>query len=167
MKKVFSYVILDAGDKMKKKLLLIVTLLFILTGCSSTDTNITMLTCRGMFDIDEYTSFATEHIMYAEGDEVHMITSTEIVRSTQEELLTDYRERLNEARDIFNRLPFYTFNVFEEEDVITTVRMINYKRINKEDLLLVDDSIERLIRDGRVSLSLTREFYESNGAICE
>ena len=149
---------------MKKKLLVVPLLLFILTGCGNSE--MTMLTCRATFAIDEYTEFASEHIMYAVGDDVHVVTSTESVRSEQEELLDDYRGRLNEIKDTFNRLPFYTFNVFEEEGIITTIRMVNYKRINMDDLLTLDSNNQQLMRNGRVSLNVMREFYEENGAIC-
>ena len=151
--------------KMKKKLAIIPFLLIVLTGCGRN--NLTVLTCTNLVEVNENTRLSTEFMIFAEGDEVVKLTSTETIKTEDSDLLAKYRQALEEISAIYNQVPFFENSMFENDGLLTIITMVNYRKINFEDLIRINPNNESLVENGRVSLRLLRELYDSTGAVCE
>jgi len=149
---------------MKKILFIVPIALLFLTGCGSE--SYTKTVCTNTVDINESTTLAAEYSIYAEGDIVHILSSTEALKSDDKELLDDYKQKLSEVYGVYSQVPYYFNAIFEEEGYLTSITTVNYFKVNTDDLIKIDENNANIISDGIVSLSVLRELYESNGAVC-
>lgn len=106
--------------------------------------------------------------VYYQKDVVNKVQTTEKITSTSKETLATYKKAIEDLYSNFNGIKHYNYDIVIEGDTLTSKTDINYSKININDLLKIDSSIEQLLnKDNKISLEKIKEVYESTGAICK
>ena len=148
-----------------KKLLIIPIFILLLTGCGGE--SLTRTVCTNTNSLSEDALLASEYVIYALGDSVHILVSTESIRSENPDVLEHYRKTIEDIYLQYNRVPFYNNSIHTEDGFLTSITMVNYNRVNLDDLIRIDENNAAIIENGRVSLRILLEMYKDSGAICE
>ena len=68
----------------------------------------------------------------------------------------------------FDNIENYKYNVIIEENTLTSTVNIDYTKIDINELLEIDSSVQQLLNDNKkVDLDKITQVYESAGAVCE
>lgn len=145
-----------------KKIVLLITFLLFITGCDDTQN----ITCK-MTDQNQESKVSSQHVIIYRGDRVVTLRSTEIIETNNMDLST-LQKHLNSYYQKFNNLEYYTnINMIENNKLISKT-MINYDKIDIDQLQKLDSSIKILL-DHHHQLSKKKlvQKYLDQGAICK
>lgn len=151
---------------MKKGLIVLVVMLLVLvTGCTSSKEE--KMVCARTSTMNGI-KLNLKYQVYYQKDVVNKVQTTEKITSTSKETLATYKKAVEDLYSNFNGIKHYNYDIAIEGDTLTSKTDINYSKININDLLKIDSSIEQLLnKDNKISLEKIKEVYESTGAICK
>lgn len=150
---------------MKKIIVLGIALLVFLTGCGNEPEQKMVCTRTGNMNGIKM-DFRYE--VYYQGQDVNKVETTEIIESDSEETLNTYKTTIENLYGNFDNIDNYKYNVVIEGNTLTSTTDINYAKIDMDQLLEVDSSIQQLLNDNnKVDLEKVTSVYEQAGATCE
>lgn len=151
---------------MKKGLIVLAVMLLVLvTGCTSSKEE--KMVCTRTSTMNGI-KLDLNYQVYYQKDVVNKVQTTEKITSTSKETLAIYKKAVEDLYSNFNGIKHYNYDIAIEGDTLTSKTDINYSKINIDDLLKIDSSIEQLLnKDNKISLEKIKEVYESTGAICK
>lgn len=151
---------------MKKGLIVLAVMLLVLvTGCTSSKEE--KMVCTRTSTMNGI-KLNLNYQVYYQKDVVNKVQTTEKITSTSKETLATYKKAVEDLYSNFNGIKHYNYDIAIEGDTLTSKTDINYSKININDLLKIDSSIEQLLnKDNKISLEKIKEVYESTGAICK
>ena len=153
---------------MKRKYLflaVIISVMFLVTGCSSNSKEKTM-TCSRTMDQNEMKTSLSYKISY-KGDYVTRVKSEESIETSDTSTLNTYKEQIEKIYSPYKDIKFYQYNVTINGNKLVSTVDINYEKIDTKKLIEIDSANSQLIKNGKVKLSDVRSLYEQLGATCK
>ena len=150
---------------MKKSFIILGILLLLVTGCGQTQAEEKMVCTRtvNMNNVE----MDLRYEVYYEGDNVNKVQSTEKVISDDEATLQTYQDQVESIYSNFDNVEHYNYEVSIEGDTLTSTTDIDYTKIDMNQLLEIDSSVEQLLNDnGKIDLDNITKVYEQAGATC-
>ncbi len=158
---------------MKRVVILGIALLVLATGCGQ-QTNYNYTTNKEDQMICTRTANANglemdfHYEVYYQGNDVNKVQTTEKITSDSNELLQTYQQQIKSLYSNFDNIEHYNYDVKIEGNTLISTTDINYQKMNIDELVNVDSSIEQLLNDDRkIDLDKITQVYEQLGATCE
>ncbi len=149
---------------MKKIIVLGIVLLTLATGCTSTKEKKMVCTRTATMNGMEM-DFRYE--VYYQGKNVNKVKTTEKITSDSEETLTSLESQTKTLYSNFDNIENYKYNITINGNTLTSTTDINYQKIDIDELLKIDSSIQQLLNDNnKIDLDKITQVYEQTGAIC-
>ena len=149
---------------MKKKTLLLILVIGIITGCApKTGTmTCTMKTypTKGITIRSTYTAEYKNNI-------VRTLETTEQVTAEDKDNLEVYEERIQELYQGYQGIDYYQNKTEIKGNTLTSTTNINYEKVDTDKLIEVDSDNGGIIKNGKVNIDDLREMYEQNGCNCK
>ena len=150
---------------MKKIIILGVALLILVTGCGTKQEK--KMICTRTSNMNGVKIDLRYEVTY-QGNNVNKVESTEKVESDSKETLNTYKEAVENLYSNFDNIENYKYNVIIEGYTLTSTVNIDYTKIDINELLEIDSSVQQLLNDNKkVDLDKITQVYESAGAVCE
>lgn len=153
---------------MKRKYLflaVIISVMFLVTGCSSNSEEKTM-TCSRTMDQNEMKTSLSYKISY-KGDYVTRVKSEESIETSDTSTLDTYKEQIEKIYSPYKDVKYYQYNVTIDGNKLISTVDINYEKIDTDELIKIDSANSQLINDGKVKVSSVKSLYEQLGATCK
>ena len=153
---------------MKRKYLflaVIISVMFLVTGCSSNSEEKTM-TCSRTMDQNEMKTSLSYKISY-KGDYVTRVKSEESIETSDTSTLNTYKEQIEKIYNPYKDVKYYQYNVTIDGNKLISTVDINYALIDTDKLIEIDSANSQLIKDGKVKISDVKSLYEQLGATCK
>lgn len=153
---------------MKRKYLflaVIISVMFLVTGCSSNSKEKTM-TCSRTMDQNEMKTSLSYKISY-KGDYVTRVKSEESIETSDTSTLDTYKEQIEKIYSPYKDVKYYQYNVTIDGNKLISTVDINYEKIDTDELIKIDSANSQLINDGKVKVSSVKSLYEQLGATCK
>lgn len=153
---------------MKRKYLflaVIISVMFLATGCSSNSEEKTM-TCSRTMDQNEMKTSLSYKISY-KGDYVTRVKSEESIETSDTSTLDTYKEQIEKIYSPYKDVKYYQYNVTIDGNKLISTVDINYEKIDTDKLIKIDSANSQLINDGKVKVSSVKSLYEQLGATCK
>ncbi len=153
---------------MKRKYLflaVIISVMFLVTGCSSNSEEKTM-TCSRTMDQNEMKTSLSYKISY-KGDYVTRVKSEESIETSDTSTLDTYKEQIEKIYSPYKDVKYYQYNVTIDGNKLISTVDINYEKIDTDKLIKIDSANSQLINDGKVKVSSVKSLYEQLGATCK
>ena len=153
---------------MKRKYLflaVIISVMFLVTGCSSNSEEKTM-TCSRTMDQNEMKTSLSYKISY-KGDYVTRVKSEESIETSDTSTLNTYKEQIEKIYNPYKDVKYYQYNVTIDGNKLISTVDINYEKIDTDELIKIDSANSQLINDGKVKVSSVKSLYEQLGASCK
>ena len=149
---------------MKKVFIVLGVLLLLVTGCGKEDAG--KMVCTRTTNMNNV-EMDLRYEVYYEGNNVNKVQSTEKVISEDAETLQTYQEQVKNIYSSFDNVDHYNYDVSIEGDTLTSTTDIDYTKIDMDQLLKIDSSIDQLLNDnGKIDLDKITQVYEQTGATC-
>ncbi len=153
---------------MKRKYLflaVIISVMFLVTGCSSNSEEKTM-TCSRTMDQNEMKTSLSYKISY-KGDYVTRVKSEESIETSDTSTLNTYKEQIEKIYNPYKDVKYYQYDVTIDGNKLISTVDINYEKIDTDELIKIDSANSQLINDGKVKVSSVKSLYEQLGASCK
>lgn len=160
--------------KIAKILVVFVGVIF-LAGCDTNDlfgsiNNKSITKCT--LDSDQSANgykLNSEYNIYATGNVVTSVKTTEVVTSDKEEILKYFQNTLNTQYEAANKsYGGYSFDIKKSDNKITSNVTIDYNKMNLKKFVQDNASMKSYInKDNKITLSGAKKLYESLGATCK
>ena len=157
--------------------LLIVSLLFLLTGCGEETTNdvsndtpeqMTMHCEASTRDVVNGYETTSDYTIYYTDTYVDKVVTVETVTSESTELLDTMEEYVNTTYEATNSAyGGYTYEVIREDGSVVSNVTIDYNKMNLEQYVTDQPSLAQYVEDGKFLVDGIIEIYENTGATCE
>ena len=98
---------------------------------------------------------------------VQKLTSTDQVTVEDKSYLDIYEEKLNELYEPYKNLEYYKNNIKIRNKTLTSTTIINYAKIDTDQLIKIDEGNGQLIKNGKVNIDDLKKAYKQNGFSCK
>ena len=177
------------------KLVLIIMVVVLLTGCGSEKTsspksntnennstnettpNTTIqesdttgmekLTCSREASAGSGVDVNLDYEIYYQGEYIQILHSTEQVVTDDQDTLDEYEDAYKGIYKHYEGLKYYDNTVTRTNDSVTSDTVINYGKIDTDKLLAIEGEEDNVIKDGKVKLDDWLDFAEQFGTKCE
>lgn len=112
-------------------------------------------------------NFNTRYEVKYEKRIVTYVTSKEIISSSDESILDNYKMYLENMYTNYKKLDYYNNKVVINDDKLISTTSIDYKKIDTDKLIDIDRSNSAIIEEGKVYLKRIKRQYENIGASCK
>lgn len=147
---------------MKKVLALTVLSLVLLTGCGKEKT----MTCTRTMNQNSINFDLKYEVEYSKNN-VTRIKSTEMVKSSDKNVLESYKETVEKTYEPYKDVEHYNYNVEINEDTLISKTDLDYTKIDLDKMIEIDSANAQIIKDGKIKLEDIKNTYEAMGMICE
>ncbi len=148
----------------KLKLLLVVLLGLMVTGCGQTEEK--TMTCTRTLKQGNV-SMDLKYTVKYKGDYVTRVSSVEKVTSDDAAVLDTYKTATEELYKTYKDIKYYDTKVTIDGDTLTSTADINYEKIDMDKLVETDSAIGQLLTDGKIKVETMEEMYNQLGATCK
>ena len=151
---------------MKRKYLflaVIISVMFLVTGCSSTKKT---MTCTRSMNQNEMTTNLSYKFSYT-GNYVTRVKSEESIETSDTSTLNTYKEQIEKIYSPYKDVKYYQYNVTIDGNKLVSTVDINYALIDTDKLIEIDSANSQLIKEGKVKISDVKSLYEQLGATCK
>ena len=149
---------------MKKTILLGIILLIFVTGCGTTKEEKMVCTRTATMNGMEL-DFRYE--VYYQGNNVNKVKTREKVKSESDVTLKNLESQAKTLYSNFDKIKNYNYSVTIEDNTLISTTNINYQKINIDELLKIDSSINQLLNDNnKIDIEKITKVYEQTGATC-
>ena len=149
---------------MKNTILLGIILLIFVTGCGTTKEEKMVCTWTATMNGMEL-DFRYE--VYYQGNNVNKVKTREKVKSESDVTLKNLESQAKTLYSNFDKIKNYNYSVTIEDNTLISTTNINYQKINIDELLKIDSSINQLLNDNnKIDLEKITKVYEQTGATC-
>ncbi len=158
---------------MKRIVILGIALLLFVTGCGQqtdykeANTKDDKMICTRTTNANGLEMDFRYEVYYQEND-VNKVQTTEKITSDSTEILQTYQQQIKSLYSSFDNIEHYNYDVKIEGNTLISTTDINYQKMNIDELVNIDSSIEQLLNDDRkIDLDKITQVYEQLGATCE
>lgn len=154
-------------------ILIIILTVTLLTGCNNNETSSnSSLASQGTLYCEragtiENGSVNFSYILHYKDDNIIELHSTEEVISEDSETLDIYENAYRSIFKAYEGLKHYDNTITRTNTSIKSYTVINYEKINIDDLLAIEGEEDNVIEDGKAKLSIWLDFAEQFGTTCE
>lgn len=152
---------------MKKKLVLPIIAMIIVISCTGCNPKTGTMTCT-------MSSYPTDGIKLRsiykadyKNNVVQKLTSTDEVMVEDKTYLETYEEKLTELYQPYKNLEHYKNDIKIKGKKLTSTTIINYAKIDTDELIKIDAGNAQLINNGKVNISDLEDAYKQNGFNCK
>ncbi len=150
-----------------KKLLIVLGMVFFLSGCGSKELKSLHCTVHSKNVIDGYEVNST-YDANGEKGYAKTVTSKEEAISESQETLDMFEETIKETYTNMNgNYGGYTFTVTRESNKVIADVTIDYSKMDLKKMLEDQPGLDKYIKDGKMKMSGLKAMYEDLGATCE
>lgn len=158
---------------MKRVVILGIALLLFVTGCgqqtgyNESNTKDDKMICTRTTNANGL-EMDFRYEVYYQGNDVNKVQTTEKITSDSTEILQAYQQQIKSLYSSFDNIEHYNYDVKIEGNTLISTTDINYQKMNIDELVNIDSSIEQLLNDDRkIDLDKITQVYEQLGATCE
>lgn len=146
-------------------LLVFITVLFV-TGCGSSATKV----CT--YESDQSASgykLKSEYKIYADGDVVSKVETTETVESKNNTVLAYFEKSLKEQYQTNNdKYKGYDFEITNKDGKVVSTVTIDYSKMNLTKFIEDNQAMKSFVnKDNKLTVKGVQAMYESIGATCK
>lgn len=165
---------------MKKvsRLLLIVLVLFLITGCNSEKledkdydiADLNHISCtRDAYVDDEDTSVDINiNVYYDDAGYIKMFNSKEEIKSSNIEVLDKYEKAYKDVYKEYEKIKYYDNVVTRDSNKVTSTTIINYGKVDMDKVLEIEGEEDNVkVVNGKIKISDWKEFAEKYGTRCK
>ncbi|MDE5539087.1 MAG: YehR family protein [Bacilli bacterium] len=98
---------------------------------------------------------------------VEVVETKEVVSFSSVSEAESFKELLLKTYEPYKNLRYYNYDVTLKDMTVTSKASINYKKINIDKLLQINENNGALLKDGKVNLDDSIKAYEAIGAVCK
>ena len=153
-----------------KKILISITIIVLLIITVIVGYNIKIysgtLVCTNTYKEDDISFKTTYHVEYKKKYATKLV-SIETITTSETQILNDYKTNLEMMYLRFNEIPHYQNTISIKENTLTSKTIINYSKIDLDELIKVDSSFNEVIKNNKISITKLKEQYASTGALCK
>lgn len=157
---------------MKKIMILGVALLVLLMGCGQekkTDYKSMKeekMVCKRTANMNGM-EMDFHYEVYYQGNNVNKVQTTEKITSSSAETLKNLESQIKALYSNFDNIENYKYQIIIDGDTLISTTDINYQKIDIDELLKIDSSIQQLLNDNKkIALDKITQVYEQTGATC-
>ena len=152
---------------MKKLILLVPALLFILTGCGTVETGTINCTLSSKDVVNGYELESEYKINYT-GDYVETVDTIETVTSEDQSVLDYFEKTIKDTYDATSKAyGGYTYDVTNENGKVVSNVTIDYNKMNLEQFIADQPTMKSYVENDKFLVEGIKALYESMGATCE
>lgn len=137
------------------------------TGCGKEE--VKTMTCD-LTKNDKITGYnlTSKYEVHYVKDEVVDVKTVEKIETDKEEMITYFKNYLEETyQKMNNEYGGYTYDIKSTDKDVTATVMIDYSKVNMEQLGKDDSSIKKMLTENnKLPVDGLKAMYESTGAIC-
>lgn len=148
---------------MKKRLIIAITTLLFLTGCSNESGTVTCSRTLNQNGVKMDLHYEIEYT----GKYADKLTSTEKIISSSSETLEIYKTSIEKTYELYKDIENYETSVSIDGDTLTSTVKADYTKIDLDKLVAIDSANEQLIENGKIKLDNILTIYEGMGIICK
>lgn len=146
---------------MKKIIALTLLSLILITGCGKEKT----MTCTRTMNQNSISFDLKYEVEYLK-DYVTKIKSTEMVKSSDKNVLESYKETVEKIYEPYKDVEHYNYSVEITEDTLISKTDLDYTKIDVDKMIEIDSANSKIIKDGKIKLEDIKNTYETMGLIC-
>lgn len=158
---------------MKKKkyklLFLIVAVIFLITGCeNSEEKDYQVINCRRIPNIaDVNTTAELTYQIYYEDEYVKKTISKEVVTSSDEKTLKEYKDAFENVFSKYKDIKYYENEVTTTSGTVTSTTTIDYDKVDTAKIIEIEGEKGNIFtEDKKVKLQTLLDLYQKNGTEC-
>ena len=164
--------------KMKKLLGFLLICMILLVGCTKEEETIVIdgeevntkdmvhehCTRQGTLEGGEV---SLNYDIYYTGDKLNLIRSVEKVISSSDEILNGYENAYKSIHEHYKNIEYYEAEVIRGDTTVTSTILINYDKINIQELIDLEGEEDNIFENKEPKVSLWKAFAEKLGTKCE
>ena len=148
-----------------KYLLLVLLMIFLITGCQSEETSKTMV-CSRTINQDAI-SMDLKYTVTYKGKYVEKVESIEKITTDDTTVLDTYKQAVETTYQPYSKIDNYSYDVKVEGNTLISTVMADYTKIDYKKMLEVDTANQQIFTDdGKVKLETIESFYTKLGTNC-
>lgn len=147
----------------KLKLLLVVLLALIVTGCAQQEEK--TMTCTRTLNQGDLKMELNYTVVY-QGDYVKKVKSVEKITSEDSSVLEAYKSQVEELYTPYDKIDYYDTKVTIDGNTMTSTADIDYEKIDVDKLIEIDSATSQLFTDGKIKVETLESVYNQVGATC-
>ncbi len=124
------------------------------------------LICTNTYEEDNVQFKTTYQVEYKKKYATKLV-SIETINTYDVTLLNDYKTNLEMMYLRFNEIPHYENTISIKKTTLTSKTIIDYDKINLNELVKVDSSFNEVIKNNKVSITKLKKQYDLTGAYCK
>ena len=154
-----------------KKIGVVVVLFFftlMMTGCEDTS-NYQVIKCTKQATLsDSSTTADLEYQIYYEGDYVKKTISTEMITSSNDNTLEEYKKSYENVFKKYEGIKYYDNTVTMSGNTVTSKTIINYDKVDSKKIIEIEGDDGNIFEDdGKVKLDTLLQVYKKYGSNCD
>lgn len=147
---------------MKKKIILGVGLVLLLTGCG----NSKIMVCNSSTTSDEVKRTSSYNVTYKNGYVTKLETTESITTASSSKLLL-YKSALEKQYEDYNNIKYYDNSITIKGNELISKTIIDYSKVDTKKMIEVNKENENLIVNGKVKVSALESLYKKNNISCK
>lgn len=148
-----------------KYLLLVLLMIFLITGCQSEETSKTMV-CSRTINQDAI-SMDLKYTVTYKGKYVEKVESIEKITTDDTTVLDTYKQAVETTYQPYSKIDNYSYDVKVERNTLISTVTADYTKIDYKKMLEVDTANQQIFTDdGKVKLETIESFYTKLGTNC-
>ena len=148
-----------------KYLLLVLLMIFLITGCQSEETSKTMV-CSRTINQDAI-SMDLKYTVTYKGKYVEKVESIEKITTDDTTVLDTYKQAVETTYQPYSKIDNYSYDVKVDGNTLISTVMADYTKIDYKKMLEVDTANQQIFTDdGKVKLETIESFYTKLGTNC-
>ena len=147
-----------------KKIIYIVALVLLVTGCSRKDGTIT---CTSTSTPNEEVKLKSTYIITYKNNYVTKLKTTEIITVKDKSNIETYKNVLENSYKEYNKIKYYSNVISVEDNNLISSTIINYDKINTNKLIKLDKNNQSIIKNKKVAVDDIKNVYVKNGCKCK
>lgn len=148
-----------------KKILVILALLVLTTGCTAPETG-TMTCTMSSYPAEGITLKSTYEADYKNKIVTYLKTVEQVIVE-DESTLDQFEESIKELYQNYDGIDYYNNEITRKDNVLTSTTKINYQKVDTDKLIEADNNNANMIKDGKVNIDDLKELYQNNGCNCK
>ena len=105
--------------------------------------------------------------LYYNGNKLHILRSVESVISEDPTIVETYQDAYINIHKNYEGLQYYDANVTKGSNIVTSIMVINYDKIDIDALLKIEGSEDNIIENGEAKVDKWLELASKFGTKCE
>ena len=149
---------------MKKKTLLLILVIGIITGCApKTGT----MTCTMKTYPTNGITIRSTYIATYKNNQVAKLKTIEKITAEEKDNLEVYQEKIDELYAGYQDIEYYQNKTKIKGNTLTSTTLIDYNKVDTDKLIEVDSGNAGVIKNGKVEINNLEKLYKQNGCNCK